>query len=87
MIGYFKRLLEWQSGNKTERINLRISKSAKARMDALVSKCAANDYSDLIRRSVALYEGMIEEVEKGGEFVLRHDGDADRVVDLWFDEE
>ncbi len=58
------------------RLNLLISDSLRARMDAIQEKTDATSIAEIIRRSFAIYELLIEEEGKGSKVLIQDAGGA-----------
>lgn len=64
------------------RVSLRLSKEAKARLDNLKERTDADSLTEVIRHAIALYEGLLEQDEKGEEIILRNKDGNERLVQL-----
>jgi hypothetical protein len=54
------------------RINLGLSPRAAARLVWLRQKTDASTNAEVLRNALRLYDALIEEAEKGNEFLIRH---------------
>jgi hypothetical protein len=54
------------------RINLGLSPRAAARLVMLRQKTDASTNAEVLRNALRLYDALIEEVDKGNEFLIRH---------------
>lgn len=67
---------------ETRRLSLNISKSVSDKLEALVEKTDADSLTEVIRRSVAVYDHVINETSKNkAELILRTaDGEEKTVL-------
>lgn len=64
------------------RVSLRLSKEAKARLDRVKDRTHAESLTEVIRHAIALYEGLLDQDEKGAEIILRTQDGTERLVQL-----
>jgi len=62
---------------KKDRVQLDFAPRAMERLNALKAKTEASSYAEVVKNALRLYEGLIEEVESGKQFLVR---DKDGVV-------
>jgi hypothetical protein len=62
---------------KKNRVQLDFAPRAMERLNALKAKTEAASYAEVVKNALRLYEGLIEEVESGKQFLVR---DKDGVV-------
>ena len=60
---------------ETRRLNLEMSREARERLERLRDATDADSLSEVVRKSLALYERLWQEWEAGGQLVIRHDSD------------
>jgi hypothetical protein len=63
--------------SKKNRVQLDFAPRAMERLNALKAKTEAASYAEVVKNALRLYEGLIEEVESGKQFLVR---DKDGVV-------
>jgi hypothetical protein len=59
------------SGKPTARVQFDVSSRSMERLTALKDKIEANSYAEVVKNALRLYEALIEEVEKGSQFLVR----------------
>ena len=65
----------------TRRLNLEMSQRVRERLERLRDQTGADSLVEVIRRSLAVYELLWSEQEKGGKLVVRRpDGDAEMML-------
>jgi hypothetical protein len=69
---------EAEAGERaTTRVQLEMPPQAMVRLQKLKDRSEAASYAEVIRNALRLYEALVEEHEKGSEFLLkRADGEA-----------
>jgi hypothetical protein len=71
------------SGTKKSRLSLDLDEKSKAHLEALCRDSGASTMTEVIKRSLALYELVQEHRRTGGALVFRHaDGTEERLVIL-----
>ncbi|GEM_PF-6104657 len=72
------------SDRETRRLSLKISKLVSDRIELLVDKTDADSLTEVIRRSIAIYDHLINETSEGkAELILRSpDGEEKTVLIL-----
>lgn len=55
----------------TTRVQLELQLRAMERLQAMKEKTEAVSYAEVVKNALRLYEALIEEVEKGNEFLMR----------------
>lgn len=60
-----------QANTEKERINLSLSPRAYEQLDYLREKTEASSYTEVFRNAIRLYDALIQEAEKGNEFLVR----------------
>ena len=58
--------------NKKHRLNLDVPKEFRSQLDDLVARSTCSTLTEVVRRSVALYDLVLEHVHEGGKIVFRH---------------
>jgi hypothetical protein len=60
---------------KTTRVQLELPETSMGRLSSLKDVTEAMSYAEVIKNALRLYEAVIEEAQKGGEFFIkRKDG-------------
>jgi len=67
---------------QTRRVQLEMTMKAWDRLNKIKDTTEASSYADVIKEALRLYEFMIQEDDKGGEFVIRR-GDKETAVKLF----
>ena len=62
------------------RLNLQIPKADRDLLDELEKKSGATSLTEVIRRSLALYEILIDHVNADGEIIFRHKNGTEEKV-------
>jgi hypothetical protein len=60
-----------QGAADKERINLALSPRAFEKLEHLMEKTEASSYAEVFRNALRLYDALIEEADKGNEFLVR----------------
>jgi len=59
----------------TTRVQLELPEKSLERLKAIKELTEASSYAEVIRKSLQLYEGLLQEVEKGNQILVKcHDG-------------
>lgn len=74
-------------GNDTVRLNLRIGKNVRARIEMLKDATGAESLTEVLRRALALYDALLQERAKGYALILRDDDGSEREVSFMSEEE
>jgi len=61
-------------GRQLTRVQLDLPPRSMKRLAALKEKTEASSYVEVIKNALQLYEGLIEEVEQGKQFLVRAEG-------------
>ncbi len=59
--------------NGKERLNLVVSRRTQNRLNELKDKTDSATYAEVFKNALRLYDALIEEAEKGNEFLVRDD--------------
>ena len=72
------------SSQKTDklRLNLLVSPRVKEQLDELQRKSDATSMTEVLRRSLALYDFTLDRVAAGYELVLKHPNQPERLIKL-----
>lgn len=63
---------------RAARVQFDVSSTAMKRLDRLKDKIEATSYAEVVKNALRLYEALIEETEKGSQFLVRDkDGNID----------
>jgi Arc/MetJ-type ribon-helix-helix transcriptional regulator len=78
---HFRNRSEWAGGETgeraTTRVQLEMPPQAMERLQRLKDRSEAASYAEVIRNALRVFEALIDEHEKGSEFLLkRKDGEA-----------
>ena len=66
--------------DESVRVSLRLSKSAKDRLDRVKERSQAESLTEVIRNSIALYEALLDEKDSGSKVILRDAEGVEREV-------
>lgn len=66
------------------RVSLRLSKEVKARLDDVCERSSSESLTEVIRRSLTLYDALLEETDRGSTIVLRDKDGNEKEVMLIF---
>ena len=65
----------------TRRLNLEMTESVRTRLEALRHQTEADSLAEVIRRSLAVYDFLLSEKEKGGKLVIKtSNGDKEVIL-------
>ena len=71
-------------GKKDIRVNLRLSKEVKARLEKACERSGAGTLSDTIRQALVVYDVLLEATSSGKELVLKGEDGSEQAVLLAF---
>jgi hypothetical protein len=60
-----------REGNYKNRVQFDVSKRSMDRLALLKEKTEASSYAEVVKHALKLYDGLIEETERGSEFLVR----------------
>ena len=66
-----KRMPRLKKPGETQRLNLLTTKEVRQKMEELQAKMGADSLGEVIRRSMAVYDYLLRENEKGSKLVVR----------------
>ena len=63
--------IDTDTGRSTTRVQLEMPPQAMVRLQKMKDRTEAASYAEVIRNALRLFEALVEEHEKGGEFSLK----------------
>lgn len=70
--------------NETVRVSLRLSKEVKAHLDDVCERSSSESLTEVIRRSLALYDTLLDESSNGSTVILRDKEGKEKEIMLIF---
>lgn len=64
------------------RLNLAVTPRVKARLEDLLRRTEAESITEVVRRSLAIYEHLVDITSKGGKVILESDSGEQRELQL-----
>ena len=69
------------AADKTKsRLNLDVPNEVRSQLDDLVARSTCSTLTDVVRRSLALYDLVLEHTHEGGKVVFRHEDGSEEVL-------
>ena len=68
-----------KKGPKVERLNLTVTPKGREKIEQLMVNTGATSITEVIQKSVAVYDYLVEEKQSGGELLIRI-GDKEKSV-------
>ena len=62
------------------RLNLEVTKQVRNQIEELVSRSTCSNLTEVVRRSLALYDLFLEHTGQGGEVVFRHKDGREEIM-------